>query len=146
MIRFFLNESARHNRVTPLRAPDPGDAGYDIRSNEHLVLYPGEQGVISTGLHVEIPPGMVGVLKDRSSFARAGLRVSGGVIDASYRGEIKVVIENRGLVPFTFNINDRIVQMLVVPCYTEPAVQVDSLEDLGATDRGEGGFGSTGVR
>lgn len=145
-MRFFLTESARQNNVTPLRAPNPGDAGYDIRSNERVVLHPGEQGLISTGLHVEIPIGMVGILKDRSSFARAGLRVSAGVIDASYRGEIKVVIENRGFAPFTIDINDRIVQMVVVPCHTEPVEQVDSLDDLSATHRDQGGFGSTGVQ
>ena len=145
-MRFFLTESARQNNVTPLRMPNSGDAGYDIRSNERVVLHPGEQGLIATGLHVEIPMGMVGILKDRSSFARAGLRVSGGVIDASYRGEIKVVIENRGFAPFTIDINDRIVQMVVVPCHTELVEQVDSLDDLSATDRGQGGFGSTGVQ
>jgi dUTP pyrophosphatase len=144
-MRFYLDESARRNRITPLSAPEAGDAGYDIRANEHVVLHPGEQGLIATGLHVEIPQGMVGILKDRSSMAKVGLRVSGGVIDASYRGEIKVVLENHGFAPFAINVNDRIVQMIVVPCYTEAALQVDSLDDLSTTDRGQGGFGSTGV-
>jgi dUTP pyrophosphatase len=143
-MRFYLSDSARHNGVTPLAAPKPGDAGYDIRSNEELELHPGETALVSTGLHVEIPAGMVGVIKDRSSMARAGLRVSGGVIDASYRGEIKVVLENRGLAPVAIHVNDRIVQMLVVPCYTEQVLQVDKLDDLGGTERGAGGFGSTG--
>jgi dUTP pyrophosphatase len=144
-MRFYLDESARLNKVTPLCAPGPGDAGYDIRSNEHLVIHPGEQALVATGLHVEIPEGMVGILKDRSSFARAGMRVSGGVIDASYRGEIRVVIENRGLAPFTINVNDRIVQMLVVPCYTADVLQVNGLDELSATGRGGAGFGSTGI-
>jgi dUTP pyrophosphatase len=144
-MRFFLTDTARRSGVTPLCAPGPGDAGYDIRSAEHLVLHPGEQAVIATGLHLEIPAGMVGILKDRSSMARAGLRVSGGVIDSSYRGEVKVVLANCGLAPFTINVNDRIVQMIVVPCYTDAAESVDSLADLTATERGHSGFGSTGV-
>ncbi len=144
MMRFYLNESARLNGVTPLRKPDEGDAGYDIRSNEAVELHPGEQVLLSTGLHVEIPPGMVGILKDRSSCARAGLRVSGGIIDSSYRGEIKIVLENRGLAPYQIHINDRIVQMIVIPCYTADAVQADSLDALSMTARGGSGFGSTG--
>jgi dUTP pyrophosphatase len=144
MMRFYLNETARLNSITPLRAPGPGDAGYDIRSNQDVVIHPGEMVVVSTGLHVAVPEGMVGVLKDRSSMARAGLHITGGVIDASYRGEIRVVMANRGLAPFTIQINDRIVQMLVVPCYTEATQGVDTLDDLGATSRGAGGFGSTG--
>jgi dUTP pyrophosphatase len=146
MMRFFLNEQAQKNGITPLQSPDKGNAGYDIRSNESVVVHPGEQVLLSTGLHVEIPQGMVGILKDRSSFARAGLRVSGGVIDASYRGEIKVVLENRGHAPLTISTNDRIVQLLVVPCYTVEAQQVDNLDELGGTRRGQNGFGSTGVR
>ncbi len=145
MLCYYLNESARANGVTPLVSPKPGDAGYDIRSNERLELHPDEQAVIATGLHVQIPAGMVGVLKDRSSMARAGLRVSGGVIDASYRGEILVLLENRGHSPYKINVNDRIVQMLVTPCYTETTRQVTDLADLGATERGGGGFGSTGI-
>jgi deoxyuridine 5'-triphosphate nucleotidohydrolase len=78
--------------------------------------------------------------------ASQGLRVSGGVIDASYRGEILVLLENRGHVPCTIKVNDRIVQMVVVPCYTEPTSSVNSLEDLGQTRRGESGFGSTGLQ
>lgn len=145
-MRFYLSESARANGLIPLRQPNPGDAGYDIRSNEHLVLLPGEQGLVCTGLHVEIPAGMVGILKDRSSMARAGLRVSGGVIDSSYRGEIKVVLENRSTTPFTIIVNDRIVQMVVVGCHTESTSQVDTIEQLSASERGESGFGSTGAR
>ena len=144
-MRFYLDELASKNGITPLIAPSSGNAGYDIRSNEHLVIHPGEQALLATGLHVEIPLGMVGVLKDRSSFARAGLRVSGGVIDASYRGEIKIVLENRGLAPLEIKINDRIVQMLVVSCYTGNAIQVESLDELSSTQRGQEGFGSSGV-
>lgn len=144
-MRFYLDETAQINGVTPLGAPADGDAGYDIRSKERVVIHPGEQAIISTGLFVEIPKGYVGILKDRSSLARAGMRVSAGVIDASYRGEIRVVLDNRGLAPFTININDRFVQMLVIPVYTESTVQVNTLDELATTMRGAGGFGSTGV-
>ncbi|HEY3291177.1 MAG TPA: dUTP diphosphatase [Anaerolineae bacterium] len=143
---FYLDETARANQILPLTAPKPGDAGYDIRSNQNLEIHPGEQALVSTGLHVQIPDNTVGILKDRSSMASQGLRVSGGVIDASYRGEILVLLENRGHVPCTIKVNDRIVQMVVVPCYTEPTSSVNSLEDLGQTRRGESGFGSTGLQ
>jgi dUTP pyrophosphatase len=144
MIHFYLNETARACCIEPLRQPRPGDAGYDIRTYEDVSLQPGEQSMICTGLHVEIPFGMVGVIKDRSSMARAGLRVSGGVIDASYRGEIRVLMENRGASPFAIRRNDRIAQMLIVPCCTDAVQQVSCLDGLVATDRGADGFGSTG--
>ncbi len=143
-MRFYLDEKARQNGVTPLCAPAPGDAGYDIRSQEHVLIYPGEQAIVATGLYVEIPPGYVGILKDRSSLAQIGLRTAAGVIDSSYRGEIRILVDNRGLAPVTINVNDRIVQMVVVPCYTDAAVPVDTLAGLTATNRGAGGFGSTG--
>jgi dUTP pyrophosphatase len=143
-MHFYLDETARLNKVTPLTAPATGDAGYDIRSNEQRVVQPGEQVLVATGLHVEIPLGYVGIIKDRSSVARAGMRTAAGVIDASYRGEVRVLMENRGTEPFTINVNDRIVQMLVLPVYTEAAEQVESLEVLSSTERGAGGFGSTG--
>ena len=145
MLYFYLNENARTNGVAPLCAPKTGDAGYDIRSNEFLDLKPGEQALIATGLHVKIPVGMVGILKDRSSMARAGIRVSGGVIDAAYRGEIRVLLENRSDSTYAIHINDRIVQMIVVACSTQPTLQVDDLAALGETERGGAGFGSTGV-
>jgi dUTP pyrophosphatase len=141
---FYLNETARLNGVTPLATPASGDAGYDIRSNEHLVIVPGEQALVSTGLHVEIPAGYVGIIKDRSSVARAGIRTAAGVIDASFRGEVRVLLENRGTAPFIINLNDRIVQMLVLPVYTEVVQQVNTLDALSSTGRGVGGFGSTG--
>ncbi len=143
-MRFYLDETARLNGVTPLTAPAVGDAGYDIRSKEELVVRPGEQVLVSTGLYVEIPLGYVGIIKDRSSVARAGMRTAAGVIDASYRGEVRVLMENRGLEPFTIHINDRIVQMLVLPVYSDVAQQVDTLDALSSTGRGAGGFGSTG--
>jgi dUTP pyrophosphatase len=145
-MRFFLDETARLNGVTPLSAPAPGDAGYDIRSKENLVIHPGEQALVATGLYVEIPLGFVGIIKDRSSVAKVGMRTAAGVIDASYRGEVRILMENRGLEPFTIHINDRIVQMLVLPVYSEATEQVELLDELSATGRGAGGFGSTGRR
>ena len=143
-MRFYLGETARQKGVTPLRVPKPGDAGYDIRSSEAVVIPPGEQTLVSTGLHVEIPSGWVGLIKDRSSMASAGVHVTGGVIDASYRGEVKVILRNAGPQPFAIHVNDRIVQMVIVPHYAGEAEPVERLADLGETDRNQGGFGSTG--
>ncbi|MGQ9815348.1 MAG: dUTP diphosphatase [Candidatus Roseilinea sp.] len=143
-MRFYLNETARARGVQPLRAPKPGDAGYDIRSCEAMVIPPGEQALVPTGLHVAIPLGWVGLIKDRSSVAAAGAHTLGGVIDASYRGEIRVILRNAGAQPFPIQVNDRIAQMVVVPCYAAEAEPVEELAGLGATERDQGGFGSTG--
>ncbi len=143
-MRFYLSEMARARGVQPLRAPKPGDAGYDIRSCEAMVIPPGGQALVPTGLHVAIPAGWVGVIKDRSSVAAAGVHTMGGVIDASYRGEIKVILRNAGAQPFAIRVNDRIAQMVIVPCYAAEAEPVEELAGLGATERDQGGFGSTG--
>ncbi|MCS7060518.1 MAG: dUTP diphosphatase [Anaerolineae bacterium] len=143
-MRFYLNETARARGVQPPRAPKSGDAGYDIRSCADMIILPGEQALVPTGLHVAIPTGWVGLIKDRSSVAAAGAHTTGGVIDASYRGEIKVIMRNAGQHPFHIHINDRIAQLVIVPCYTSEAESVEQLADLGTTERAQSGFGSTG--
>ncbi|MBI3565662.1 MAG: dUTP diphosphatase, partial [Elusimicrobia bacterium] len=97
--------------------------------------------VLRTGVAVAVPPGHVGLVCDRSSMAKRGLKTAGGVIDAGYRGEVGVVVWNLSREAHTVKKGERVAQMLVIPIAT-PA-PIDS-EDLGATARGEGGFGSTG--
>ncbi len=99
---------------------------------------------METGLHLEIPIGYAGVVKDRSSVAAAGLHCLAGVIDSSYRGELKVLIVNLGQSAYTIQIGQKIAQLLLAPVHVEEISLVESLEELSASKRGTGGFGSTG--
>jgi dUTP pyrophosphatase len=124
----------------PTRA-HPDDAGLDLYALEDAELAPGQGKVVHTGVAMAIPAGHVGLVCDRSSMAKKGLKTAGGVIDAGYRGEVGVMLWNISTVVHTLKKGERIAQLLVVPIAT-PA-PVDS-EDLGETARGVGGFGSTG--
>ncbi len=99
--------------------------------------------IVSTGIKVAIPSAHVGIVAIRSSLAVAGLRlVNGiGVIDSDYRGTIKLAVES-SKDPIKINHCDRIAQIFIVPC---PRIQFNVVEDLQASTRGEGGFGSTGT-
>ena len=108
---------------------------------EDTTVPSGEGRVLRTGAAMAVSPGYVGLVCDRSSMARRGLKTAGGVIDAGYRGEVGVVVWNISREPQSVKKGERIAQMLVVPIAV-PA-PIDS-EDLGATARGAGGFGSTG--
>jgi len=120
------------------------DAGFDLRAAEETTLAPGERKCIATGIRVAVPQGYAGLIWDRSGLAaRRGLHVFAGVVDAGYRGEVKVVLQNCGKEPFRVERNMRIAQMLVQPVAHARLEFVDTLEE---TSRGEGGFGSTGRR
>ena len=125
-----------------IQTPREGDAGFDLYSAEEVVIPASTQAVIPTGVKVAIPKGYVGIIKDRSSMAIKSIYTHAGVIDSNYRGEIKVVISNAGTTDFTITKGMKFSQMIVIPCITS-AVAV-SLEELGTTNRGENGFGSTG--
>ncbi|HRL11013.1 MAG TPA: dUTP diphosphatase [Aggregatilineales bacterium] len=142
-MRVYVNETFLALGLT-LTAPRPGDAGYDLYAVETLQIVPGGRGLIPTGVHVEIPEGYVGLVKDRSSMALKGLHTMAGVVDAGYRGEIKIVLLNTTGEPVTIDAGQKVAQMIVVPVYTQALETVESLEALSATERGAGGFGSTG--
>jgi dUTP pyrophosphatase len=144
VVRFHLDPTVRASGVT-FSAPRSGDAGFDLRSTEDHVILPGAQAVIGTGLRLAIPEGWVGIVKDRSSMALRRLYSHGGVIDASYRGEVKLIISNFGAHPATIQAGDKIAQLLVIPCLTR-CEEAQALEELGTTHRNESGFGSTGTR
>ena len=96
-----------------------------------------------TGLAMEIPQGFVGLLFPRSSVSKTNLRLcnSVGVIDSGYRGEIMLKFDRRGFVDETYNVGDRVGQLMIVPIASAKYVEVD---DLSASDRSTGGFGSSG--
>ena len=123
-----------------------GSAGFDLASAEpDFVLAPGERRLVSTGLAIEIPPGIEGQVRPRSGLAlRHGITMPNapGTIDSDYRGEVRVILQNSGTQPVTIARGDRIAQ-LVFARYEVPEL-VDSTE-LEESTRGAGGFGSTGV-
>jgi len=128
---------------TPLSSPRSGDAGYDLRATEKRVLYPNMRIQVSTGIFVAIPEGYVGIIKDRSSMALKGIRTHGGVIDSSYRGELIVMLSNLSEGVLFIEKGERVAQLLIVPCIT-PELEEVSFAELGKTERGSDGFGSTG--
>ncbi|MDO5042815.1 MAG: dUTP diphosphatase [Slackia sp.] len=124
----------------------PGDAGMDLRAIEHLELRPFERALVSTGLAIAIPEGYAGFVQPRSGLAiKQGVTVlnTPGLIDSHYRGELKVALINLDSSNvFEVNPGDRIAQLVIQKVERVAWNVVDSLDE---TERGEGGFGSSGV-
>ena len=118
-----------------------GDAGLDLFSVMDCVLKSGEARAISTGLQVAIPDGYVGLIWDKSGISLKNIHRLAGVVDSSYRGEIKVVMTNLSTGAFSVERGMKIAQLLIQPVVR---VKVVDAEDLDETSRGENGFGSTG--
>lgn len=127
-----------------------GSAGMDLRAaveeGKLLVLAPGERTAVPTGLAIALPQGFEGQVRPRSGLAlRHGVTQlnTPGTIDADYRGEVMVILVNHGTEPFTVGRGDRIAQLVVAPVTRATWREAETLE---ATARGDGGFGSTGLR
>lgn len=124
-----------------------GDAGLDLRANEDVTLAPHERRLISTGLAIAIPEGYAGFVQPRSGMAlKRGLSMANtpGLIDSHYRGELKVVavnLDNEN--PIVIQRGERIAQLVIQKV---PVVDLVEVSDLDETDRGEGGFGSSGAQ
>ncbi|SEM96602.1 dUTP diphosphatase [Bradyrhizobium sp. OK095] len=123
-------------------------AGLDLMAavpeSEPMTLAPGQYALVPTGLAIALPPGYEAQVRPRSGLAaKHGVTVlnSPGTIDADYRGEIKVILINHGAAPFVIKRGERIAQMVIAPVVQAALVPVATLS---ATDRGAGGFGSTG--
>lgn len=126
----------------------PFSAGMDLRANnaEPVILGPLERAIIPTGIYMELPAGYEAQIRPRSGLAAKkgiGLVNSPGTIDADYRGEIGVILVNLSNEPFTIENGERIAQMVIAKHETASWIEVETLTD---TDRGAGGFGSTGVK
>ena len=122
----------------------PASAGVDLRASEARVIPPGGRALVPTGLRIALPEGYEAQVRPRSGLAlKHGVTLpnSPGTIDADYRGEIGVILMNLGQEPFVVEPGDRIAQMVVAPV---ARVAWSEAEALDATERGEGGFGSTG--
>ncbi|MCJ7682285.1 MAG: dUTP diphosphatase [Candidatus Aminicenantes bacterium] len=120
----------------------PGDAGMDLYAVEDVVLERGNPVPVPTGIQVAIPEGYVGLVWDKSGVSLNGVHRLAGVIDAGYRGEIRVVLINLTEKPYTVLKGKKIAQMLIQPVVT---AEIEEANNLDGTDRGEGGFGSTGL-
>ncbi len=123
-----------------------GAAGADVRAAESCMILPGERHAVSTGLIMEIPPGFEIQVRPRSGLAwKQGLTVvnAPGTIDSDYRGELRVLLINLGSEPVEVERGERVAQLIL-----SPVLQADFREvsEVGVSDRGEGGFGSTGRR
>lgn len=135
-----------HCRDLP-RYATPGAAGLDLTAaiDTPWTLEPGKHGSLPTGLQVEIPPGYEGQVRARSGLAkRSAISLVNGIgtIDSDYRGEILLLLINHGSAAYTFEPGERIGQLILVAI---PRIQVMQVEELDAdTQRGSGGFGSTG--
>lgn len=143
-VRFLRLEA---NPDLPLPSQEtPHAAGFDVRSAEpEFDLHPGEIRAVCTGLAVELPPGLECQVRPRSGLAaRHGITLpnSPGTIDPDYRGELKVLMQNTGARAVTVHRGDRIAQLVFSRFEAPEVLEVD---DLSATGRGSGGFGSTGL-
>ena len=142
--------------VVPIKRLDPtvelptyayaGDAGLDLRSSEDVTLEPFERKLVSTGLAIGLPDGYAGFVQPRSGLAiRQGLSIvnTPGLIDAHYRGELKIIAINLDAhEPIHIRKGDRIAQLVI---QAVPAVRLVETDELSETDRGAGGFGSSGI-
>lgn len=138
MIRVKLSGDA----IMPTKSHDY-DAGWDLYAIEHATLMPGVHAVLPTGVRMAIPAGFAGLIWPRSGMAaKHGIDTLAGVVDAGYRGEVKVSLINHGHDPVEIKPGDRIAQMIIQLISMD---DMSSVDDLDNTDRGHGGFGSTGV-
>ncbi|HDX9654324.1 TPA: deoxyuridine 5'-triphosphate nucleotidohydrolase [Bacillus wiedmannii] len=170
-----MNLRTKIKRVRDVELPryaKPGDSGFDLVAAEDTIIWPGETKVVQTGLAFEIPPGYELQVRPRSGMSRkTKLRVVLGTIDSGYRGEVGVIVDNASIVEYAsqprfataisagdndFNITkpvkyevikiskgDRIAQGVIAPVVTAHFEEVDKLSE---SDRGTGGFGSTGTK
>lgn len=133
-----LTETAK----LPTRA-HPDDAGLDLYANENWLLSTASRALINTNIIIAIPDGYVGLIWPRSGLAaKHGISVDAGVIDAGYRGPVKVLVTNSGDDDYAVHRGDKIAQLLIQPVSLMEPVEVDCLDE---TDRNAGGFGSSGL-
>lgn len=122
----------------------PGDAGLDLYACEDIIIEPGKRHAVSLGFALEIPHGFVARILDRSGLAiKNGIHCLAGVVDAGYRGEYKVIMINLGEEAYTVEKGDRVAQMLIQPV---EICDIEEVEELSNSERGEGGFGASGKK
>jgi dUTP pyrophosphatase len=129
------------NSIIPTRGSKLA-AGVDLYASESATIEPRSKGIISTGISVQLPPGTYGRIAPRSGLAaKNDIDVGAGVIDRDFRGCLSVILFNHGDAPLEVNVGDRIAQLICEKCLYADVVEVDELDE---SERGAGGFGSTG--
>jgi len=127
----------------------PTDAGADVYAVEGTTIAAGETKIVKTGIAVAIPVGYEIQVRPRSGLSlKSGLRIANapGTIDSDYRGEIGIIMTNTKDIPYVIDKGMKIAQLVISPVPRIKWEEVETVEDLGTTERGEGGFGSTGVK
>jgi dUTP pyrophosphatase len=131
-----------HSQAKAPTYANPGDAGMDLYATEAHVIAAGQKVLVATGIAMELPQGTVGLIWDKSGIAnKNGIKTLGGVVDASYRGEVKVGLINLSDKDFMIEAGDKVAQMLIQEVHS---LEIEEAEELSDTERGSGGFGSTG--
>lgn len=141
----YLEVKKLDPRATLPSRANPNDAGLDLYCIEDVIINPGESGLVKTGISIALPPGTEGQIRPRSGLAlkhQVTVLNTPGTIDEGYRGEVGVILINHGQASVMLEAGSRIAQLVV-----KPVLMVEPLEvaELSATERGEGGFGSSGV-
>ena len=119
----------------------PGDAGLDLFARETRTLEQGEPHVFKLGFSLELPPGYVAIIMDKSGLGMKGIKTLGGVIEHTYRGEYGCILVNTSDHEHLIKPGDKIAQLLIMPVAT---AELEEVQELSETARGAGGFGSTG--
>jgi len=130
--------------ILPSKA-HPTDAGYDLYAVQTLTIQPGESALVGTGIAMALPTATEAQVRPRSGIAlkhQVTVLNAPGTIDADYRGEVKVILINHGRAPFQIEKGMKIAQMVIAPVLATQLSEAASLDD---TQRGEGGFGSSGM-
>lgn len=133
----------RLNKEAPIPAyGHKGDAAFDLYTAEKTSVAPNERKSIPVGIQMEIPKGYAGLIWDKSGLSHNnGIKTLGGVIDAIFRGEVRVGVINLGNEPYVFEKNQKVAQMIIQKV---EEVEIEEVEKLTETDRGDKGWGSTG--
>ena len=126
------------------RKATPESAGFDVYSAEEVTIPVGKRGLVDTGFSMAFEGNMYARIAPRSGLAVRGIDVGAGVIDSDYRGPVKVLIINNSQTDFVIQVGDRIAQMIFEAYVRDLNFQL--VDNLDSTERGTGGFGSTGVR
>lgn len=148
LVKVFVNDEGKRAGVTLPAYAHETDAGLDLQSRIEICVWPGDRKLVPTGLHVAISEGYAGFVQPRSGLAlKNGITFpnSPGLIDSPYRGEVGVIVQNTGNEKFFIVPGDKIAQLVIQKVENVRLLEVGSLEELGETDRGEGGYGSTGI-
>ncbi len=135
-------KKVREDAIIPQYA-HPGDAGLDVYSSVDLVISPGERAIVPIGIAMEIPEGYVALVWDKSGLAaKKGIHMMAGVGDCIYRGEYNLVMLNTSKESYEVKKGEKVAQILIQPIET---VEIEEVEELNETVRGENRFGSTGT-